>query len=275
MRFALYITACSLALMALPVQAQNINTMEARLDRMEREMQTLSRSVFKGDVPPPQYGRGSTDSMAADNTAAMELRLNQMEDSLRRLTGLIEEQGYQIRQLENKLNTGGDVPSDHGRSRHMTPESSSSSVTPPDNAPYRLGTLNADNAATSPAGLYDQAFSYLQTNDYAAAERSFSDFIDRYPDHSLAANAQYWLGETYYARQDYAAASRAFAKSFQDHPEGTKAPDTLLKLGMSLHQQGMKDEACLTLAELKKRFPNGPASVMKKADEETRTYSCD
>jgi tol-pal system protein YbgF len=139
--------------------------------------------------------------------------------------------------------------------------------------PYQLGTLNANG--TTPASLYDQAFSFLQTNDYASAQAAFENFIAEYPDHSLAANAQYWLGETFYARNDYEAAARTFAKSYQDYPQGQKAPDTLLKLGMSLGNRDMKDEACLTLGELKKRFPNGPPSIMKKADEQSQSYGCD
>lgn len=248
--------------------AQNINSIETRLDRMEREMQTLSRSVFKGDVPPPQINVGS-----AQDNAATELRLNQMEESIRRLTGQIEEQGYQLRQLTEKMNNAQAQPVQSSPQKQEMVDVPASSSTPTEK-PYQLGTLN-NNDSSSPAGLYDQAFSHLQTNDYAAAEKAFNDFIAQYPDHSLAANSKYWLGETFYARQDYEAASRAFATSFQDHPDGQKAPDTLLKLAMSLGNQGMKDEACLTLSELKKRFPNGPTSVMKKADDERASYGCD
>jgi TolA-binding protein len=85
---------------AFPVLAQSQNTPSVRLDRLEREMQTLSRSVFKGDVPPPQIGNGSSN---AGNNAAMEVRFNQLEGQLQALTGQIEQQGHQIRQLENQL----------------------------------------------------------------------------------------------------------------------------------------------------------------------------
>lgn len=283
MRFPVVLTLASIALLSAPmVSAQNINAVESRLDRMEREMQTLSRSVFKGDVPPPQLGGGN-----AKETAAIELRLNQMDDSIRRLTGKIEEQGYKNRQLEQKIDElmamkpQAQAPKSSSAAITSMQSSSSIEVTPlpepsttTEAKPYQLGTLNASDASKTPAGLYDQAFSYLQTNDYAAAEKTFNAFIEKYPDHSLAANSKYWLGETFYARQDYEGASRAFATSYQDHPEGQKAPDTLLKLAMSLGNQGMKEEACLTLSELQKRFPNGPVSVMKKATDESQSYGC-
>ena len=138
--------------------------------------------------------------------------------------------------------------------------------------PYQLGTLN--NQATTAAGMYDEAFSYLQRNDYSTAQIKFQDFINNYPDDTLVANAKYWLGETYYARGEYQDASRAFARAFKDHPDGQKAPDTLLKLAMSLNGQNMTQEACLTLTELTNRFPNASSAVKSKTAEEQQAYGC-
>ena len=69
-------------------------------------------------------------------------------------------------------------------------------------------------------------------------------FIQRYPNDSLAGNAQYWLGETYYVRKDYNNAAAVFAEGYQKYPKGGKAADNLLKLGMALGQLGQKTDAC-------------------------------
>lgn len=256
--------------------AQNINSIQTRLDRMEREMQTLSRSVFKGDVAPPQIGGGVDNSQ----TASMELRLNQIEDQLRRLTGMIEENSYRVRQVEEKM---GQAPSAANtinppsiQAQPLAPSinnGAASDALVVDNAPYQLGTLNQNTQSETPAGLYDRAFSFLRNDDYASAQSSFESFIAQYPDHSLVENAKYWLGETFYARGDYQSASRSFARAFKDHPEGSKAPDVLLKLAMSLKGQNMNEEACLTLSEVVKRFPTAQ-SVITKADEEKQAYGC-
>lgn len=264
-------------LTATVANAQNINSLETRLNRLENEMQTMSRAMFRGDVPPPQYAAPQDLS----NAAAMEMRLGQIEEQLQRLTGRVEETQYQIRQMEERLQTLSSQATTSVQPSATSPyvndyDSSVVTDTPSNTVteqPYQLGTLNSGTA--TPAALYDEAFSYLQRNDYQAAENAFSEFTTRYPDHSLVSNAKYWLGETYYARGDYAGASRAFARAFQDHSDSQKAPDMLLKLGMSLAQQDKKDEACLTLAELKKRYPSGPASVMKTADDERRSLGCD
>ena len=135
-------------------------------------------------------------------------------------------------------------------------------------------TTSGKPQVTGAAQAYDQAFAYLQQNNYADAQRAFGDFLKNFPQHPLAANAEYWLGETYFAQTQYTTAAKTFAKAFQDHPQGQKAPDALLKLALTLDKMSKKDDACLTLQELGKRFPSGPASVMKRASEEGQRMGC-
>lgn len=137
------------------------------------------------------------------------------------------------------------------------------------------GNVTAGKPQTSNAAqAYDQAFSYLQKSNYSDAQRAFQDFLKTYPTHALAANAQYWLGETYFAQTQYSTAAKTFAKAFQEHPNGQKAPDSLLKLALTLEKLNKKPDACLTLQELNKRFTAGPASVLQRAAEEGKRMGC-
>ena len=146
-------------------------------------------------------------------------------------------------------------------------------------------TTNPDGSVTSGRGVpsggaqsaaqaYDQAFAYLQQTNYSDAQRAFTEFLKTYPTHPLAANAQYWLGETYFAQTQYSLAAKTFAKAFQEHPQGQKAPDALLKLALTLEKMNKKDDACLTLGELNKRFPSGPQSVLRRGSEEGIRLGC-
>ncbi len=130
------------------------------------------------------------------------------------------------------------------------------------------------SAQPSAAKAYDQAFSYLQQSNYSDAQTAFNDFLKTYPTHPLAANAKYWLGEAYYAQTQYSQAAKTFAKAFQEHPQGQKAPDALLKLAMTLDKMNKRNDACLTLTELTKRFPSGPASVLRRGQEEATRMQC-
>uniref|UniRef100_UPI001CD43EF8 outer membrane protein assembly factor BamD n=1 Tax=Klebsiella pneumoniae TaxID=573 RepID=UPI001CD43EF8 len=84
---------------------------------------------------------------------------------------------------------------------------------PPAQAAAPAGAAPA--AAASADQLYDDAFKKLQEGDYAGAERGFKTFVQRNPQNKLAGNAQYWLGETYYARRDYQNAMTAFAEGYK------------------------------------------------------------
>lgn len=125
-----------------------------------------------------------------------------------------------------------------------------------------------------PRQAYDAAFSLLRQGDFAGAERAFAAFLKAFPTHPLAANAQYWLGETFYVRKDYAHAAEAFLKGYQNYRDRPKAADSLLKLAMSLAALGNKQEACAALAELSTRFPNASRAVRQRASAQRQRLAC-
>ena len=94
--------------------------------------------------------------------------------------------------------------------------------------------------------LYEKGYGALSQNDYAGAEAAFSQLIDTYPKDPLAGNAQYWNGESYYHRGQHKNAADAFLKGYKKYKSGDKAPETLLKLGMSLAALGPRRPARLS-----------------------------
>jgi tol-pal system protein YbgF len=122
--------------------------------------------------------------------------------------------------------------------------------------------------------LYETAYGLLLQQDYAAAESAFEEFLKRYPGDPLAGNAQYWLGETFYVRAQYKPAAAAFLKGYQAYGRSSKAPDSLLKLAMSLDRLGQRDAACSSYSELSVKFPSAPGAVRGRADSERRRLGC-
>ncbi len=59
--------------------------------------------------------------------------------------------------------------------------------------------------SNSPKDEFDLAQGYVQRKDYALAEESFRAFLKKYPNDRLAADANYWLGESQFQRQRYRA----------------------------------------------------------------------
>ncbi|QQG36957.1 MAG: tol-pal system protein YbgF [Micavibrio aeruginosavorus] len=300
-------------------QAQS-GDMQTRLNRLENEIETLSRALFKGEEPPPGAFSSPSDDAAR---AALEVRINQLETELRALTGQVEQQAYELRLLkeqveaqkispshqgmtqmgrpmgENPLSSGlyGDTPVSSPamsagaepamggpRYEQMIPPQPSSAQTA---APYttggggHLGTLPQEAsgqytppATSDPTAVYEQAFSLVRDGSYGQAEAALSDFLTRFPDHSLAPNARYWLGETYYVRKDYEQATRVFAEAYQQAPKGPKGPDNLLKLGLSLAGMGKTQDACVALNQLKLEYGGTANPVIDRANREMTTIGC-
>ena len=118
----------------------------------------------------------------------------------------------------------------------------------------------------TPKGQYDAALTLLQSGDFGSAQDEFADFLAAYPQDALAPSAAYWLAETHYVQHDYAGAAAQFAKNFQTYGDkATKAPDNLLKMGMSLSQLGQRDEACRVFDELVTRYPNAAPPIKQAA----------
>lgn len=152
-------------------------------------------------------------------------------------------------------------------------------ATPPATAPGGQQSAAAPaGAAALPGGTpqekYDYAFGLLRQANYAGAEQAFAAFLAEHADHPLAGNAKYWLGETYYVRGDYQQAAVTFAEGFEAYPNNSKAPDNLLKLGMSLASLGSTQDACGTFDVLLDRYADAPATILSRAQRESQRLSC-
>ena len=186
------------------------------------------------------------------------------------------------------------------------PQATADAAAPaPSGQPGVLGTLSANQAANlpqAPAGAaedaaaraaqqvplpagvvlpgetpreqYEYATNLIQRGSYDQAEIALKSFIQQHPNDELTGNAQYWLGETYYVRNDFKSAAVAFAEGYQKYPDSQKAPDNLLKLAMALGQQGQKDNACVALRQLEKRYPDASANIKDRAIRAKKNYSC-
>ncbi len=130
-----------------------------------------------------------------------------------------------------------------------------------------------DPSGGGPELLYEQAFDNLQGRKLKAAQAGFEQFLTKYKRHKFAAKAQYWLGETHYARKKYSTAARAFLKGYKGYKKSSMAPQSLVKLGMSLRRMGQKESACATFEQVRSEFPKAKA-VRKLARKESRRAGC-
>jgi tol-pal system protein YbgF len=134
-------------------------------------------------------------------------------------------------------------------------------------------TVSLGSQAESPDMLYERSYESLLRRQFADAETGFRTFLQKYGDNSLAGNAQYWLGETYYVQGDYRQAAQSFLKGYREFPKSRKAADSLLKLGLSLNRLGQKEQACAAFSQLGGQFPKA-AEARKRAQSEAKRAGC-
>jgi len=162
----------------------------------------------------------------------------------------------------------GEEPGQAAGPQSISPPGETGSVQ--QNLPQSFATLPNENAQA----LYDQGYGDFLQRDYPAAEKSFAKLVGAYPNDPLAGSAQYWVGESYYVRKEYKKAADSFLTGYRKYSGSEKAPDTLLRLGMSLAALGQKDAACSTFQELKDKFPDAPENIKDQAKGEAGKAGC-
>ena len=126
----------------------------------------------------------------------------------------------------------------------------------------------------SAAERYKFAMNIMKSGDFEKAELAFKEFVDAHAKHELAGSAQFWYGETFYIRQLYEDAAVAFLDGYQKYPNSPKAPENLLKLGVTLAELGEIEQGCKMISNLKKAYPKTDASILQKSSYEKKRFNC-
>ena len=282
--------------------AQMDPDLQLRFNYLESEIKTINRKL----------DRTQSSAQTLQSNADLQAQIQEFEVQMRQLNGQIEEVSHSVRMLQKNLDKAtedntlrfGDLEQKiSALSSQVSAAKTYSSSAPAAGTSAASQELPAVQsilgAAQSEGGegtqtamleekpfmlsegggaaalaQYEQAFSLLKQGKYNSAQLNFETFLEKNPEHALASNAKYWLGETYYVRGDYAQAARIFAEGFQAYPRGAKAPDNLLKLGLTLESLDKKKDACIALMQVKKEFPAGASAVLSRAQKEIDRLGC-
>ncbi len=104
--------------------------------------------------------------------------------------------------------------------------------------------------------LYDKARDLYESRKLDKAEVAFRDFLKQFPSHELAPNAQYWLGETFFAANEYERSITELQKVITDYVSAAKAPDAQYKIGMSYFKLGNNARGKAELEKIYQAYPD-------------------
>ena len=187
----------------------------------------------------------------ADKAATLDM-LNQHEQTLAeiaKLRGQIEVLANEIAKAQNNQRT---LYADlDARIKRLEP---------------RQETIDGQTAEVLPSEkqAYDAAMDTFKTGDYKRAASALQDFVKRFPESAYAANAQYWLGNAYYAQRDYKNAIAAQEVVTTTYANSAKAPDAMLNIATSYAELKDKTRAKKTLQALVAKFPGTQAAQSAK-----------
>ena len=210
------------------MKGQALVEMSQRVDQLERELREL---------------RGEVDALVQANAVLKKQQLDIAADLEQRLAA-IEARERAVAEAAAQAA----APAGQGAS------------TPVEGSAMEPGAAAADTGGKSPELRYGEAFDALKAGKYPEAIAGMQEFLTLHPNHPLADNAQYWLGQTYYVTRDYERAIAAFAAVGVRPTDLAKTPDALLKKGLSEIELKRPDAARATLADLVNRFPNSDAA---------------
>ncbi|MFY9287551.1 MAG: tol-pal system protein YbgF [Alphaproteobacteria bacterium] len=263
LRLSLLVTCALLA--ALPASAQTGPNYETRLSTLENEIRAM-----QGRVEQVEYATRRFEQTLQRLQADYDARLTRIERGQVAATAPVTSPPPAPSQVSTPEAPAGDVSGSLGAIKtqdgRVTGAVNNPKVPPLPDTPADYGL--------TPQEQYERAFDILRKADYAEAEKAFKTFIDKNPKEKLIENAKYWYGETLYVQNKYNEAAVAFVDAYQQNPQGAKAPDCLLKLGLSLSGMNKPQDACTTLSELKTKFPKAAANIRGRADEERAKLKC-
>ncbi|MEC7143895.1 MAG: tol-pal system protein YbgF [Pseudomonadota bacterium] len=288
-----------------------LKSISDQIQVITKDLKTLEKAVYqKSDVPSSNnLSSMKSDGLNEDILTKHLLKLNEIEDQFRELTNKFEEVNFKLDKLSTRVTKiqsdtqlrfsdieSGSVTTNNSSKKSILPGTSkpqdfgASPGYKTSNLPKEQSINSVESAQTviaeepekkesllpnkSPSEQYEFAVSFMKIGDYETAEAALKEFIDKNKDHDLAGSAQYWYGETFRIRQLYSDAASAYLDGYQNYPKSKKAPDNLLKLGITMVQLGEKDQGCKMINGLKKEYPKASKSVLQKAQYEQKKFKC-
>ena len=293
--FSLFLFFCSFS-----NAEDSLLTLKQQLDRLQREVNDLSKSVFTSKRDNYEQQEITDDSTNVIDLTAFDLRIYDLEKDIKKLNNSFEELIFQIDDLnqlykeinvdlstlslkiensikknnldekinENKTLLNSEIKEENTLgSLVINSEDLSESESTSQNQQVKSSEESLLNL--SPEDQFQLAFDLLRNQRFEESKTSFLVFIEENNDSTLSGTAHYWLGEIYLLKKEYREAALILAEGYQKYPQSIKAPDMLYKLSESLVFIDKKNDACSTLIKLDKEYPDNKlkSKIVKKVSE--------
>jgi len=226
-------------------QGKRISTRQTEMDNLRRELRYLKQQNAQL--------RREIDEM---NKKLQEMQFLNKQDKAD-MAARLDEALQQMETIENQLQDTNDRLTALGlRPGSIAAPTSSDTTLPSDSGAPQESELNEPVVGGQDRELYNTAYRDLIRGNYELALQGFQQFVTQYPNSELLDNAQYWIGEVYYAQGRYQNAIDEFEKVVKWYRNGDKTASALLKIAYSYINIDEIEQGKLYLEEVLKDFPD-------------------
>jgi len=251
---------------------------------------------YAEDVQVIQVNSGGSASginRAPSNNSQLIITIQQLQDEMRQLRGMVESQQYTIDQLQAKQKEryrdldrrisevmrqqSGSLTDELAlgalplapEPEASAPATEASNETPSTQLAPASSSQNNTSESSSSAGNdqddYQAAFALVRQRSFSEAITQFDDFLTNYPQSPRIPNAHYWLGELYLATSDLDSAETEFQTVVKAYPDSRKASDALYKLGILFKQKGDTAQSVSFMERVVKEYPESSAARLAES----------
>jgi TolA-binding protein len=225
-----------------------------RLDKMEKVVRELRAIIFQGRETGTPVVIQPAETQGQIN--ALTDKVNDLEHTLTRLNGEMEVVRHDLDQSRQDASQLRAENADLKAEVVALEQKVQALTAPPPAPPSASGPAGGPSEATQdPAGAFAAAKAMLGAGDTAGAEAGFKDYVDRFGDTPQGPEARYYFAKTLLARKAYADAASADIGAIRGWPQTRWAADAVLDLSHALMGLEKPSEACETLAQLPKHYP--------------------
>jgi len=127
------------------------------------------------------------------------------------------------------------------------------------------GQQTGSAPALEEEGLFQVANQNLQQGKYPLAVTGFREYMSKFPEGSYVDDAQYGIGESYYAQSDFPTAAIEFRALVDRYPTSERVPAALYKAGLSYFESGREDLGRAYLERVVNEYPYSDEGLKAKS----------
>jgi tol-pal system protein YbgF len=243
------------------VMQHDVDELKSRYFNLEKDFGVLKNETREGVDKSLKDYRGEIESLRK-GTADLQASLESAKVDMQVMAGKVDDANLQAKKPSEDISL---LKEDLERRLTALEGKIANLEKNSDEQQKKMTESSAKQAELSPEALYQQGLDLVKGGDTQKGRELLTKFVDKNPNHELAANAHYWIGESHYTEKSYDLAILEFEKVIKNYPGKEKAPAAMLKQAMSFKALGDGKSAKYVFGKLIESYPRSVEAVTARS----------